>query len=157
MATQVYVYPKVERQLAALEKQAKNPFIVANRARRIIDALGRGMRLASAGLLRRKTDKRVKNCLKFDLGLGFRLICIKEGKIIYVLFVGDHDNCDNWLDNYSKRNSPRAEFEMRSYTPEKKCALIPKNPIPMALSFDDPYFYQIAQKDLRRVFKGLTG
>ena len=76
MAIQVNVHPKVERQLTALEKQANKPCVPAARARCIIGALIRGMPLASAGLMKRKTDKRLKNCLKFDLGLGYRLVCI---------------------------------------------------------------------------------
>ncbi len=157
MAVQVNVHPKVERQLTALEKQAKNPSIVAARARRVIGALIRGMPLAGAGRLKRKTDKRVKNCLKFDLGLGYRMVCIKEEKIIYVLFVGDHDNCDNWLDNHSRKKPHKTELEMHSHTIAKKCASMSKNTISMVVSFDDPCFCHIGQKDLRRVFKGLTG
>ncbi|MCP3942631.1 MAG: hypothetical protein GY710_14240 [Desulfobacteraceae bacterium] len=156
MVVGVYVHPKVERQLAALEKQAKNPSIVADRARRIIDALIRGMRLTSAGRLKRKIDKRLKNCLKFDLGQGFRLLGIKEGAIICILFVGDHDRCDNWLDNYSKKKPPLAQFEMHSCTVGKKCVSISKDPIPMMESLEDSCFCQVSQKDLRRVFKGLT-
>ncbi len=154
MAIQVNVHPKVERQLTALEKQAKNPSIVAARARRIIGALIRGMPLASAGLLKRKTDKRVKNCLKFDLGLGYRLVCIKEEKIIFVLFVGDHDNCDNWLDNHSRKKPHKPELEMHSHTVENAPS---ENRLFAVVSFDDPCFCHIAQKDLRRVFKGLIG
>ncbi len=154
MAIQVNVHPKVERQLTALEKQAKSPSIPAARARRIIGALIRGMPLASAGLMKRKTDRRVKNCLKFDLGFGYRLVCIKEEKIIYVLFVGNHDNCDNWLDNRSKKNPHKTALEMHSYTFEN----IPVSENTMSMvPFDDPCFCHIGQKDLRRVFKGLTG
>ncbi len=156
MATRVYVHPKVERQLAALEKQAKNSSIAANRARRIIDALIRGMRLASAGLLKRKIDRRVKNCLKFDLGKGFRLVCIKEGNFIYVLFVGDHDNCDNWLDNQNKKITNRIDLEMGSYILGKNSTPMSKKVVSKPVCVDDFCFCQISQKDLRRVFKGLT-
>lgn len=162
MPKQIQIYPKLERQLAVLERQGTTRSIAAQRARQIIDALIQGDTPASAGLLKRKTDKRVKNCLKFDLGAGFRLICISEGKIIYVLFVGDHDSADNWLDNYSKKKPHKTELEMNTYTVDTPCAQrvrtpAPGTPAPMEDMFEDPGFVQITQEDLRRVFKGLVG
>lgn len=160
MGKQVCVHPQVKRKLAAFKKKAKNSSIVADRARRIIEALIQGLPFASAGLLKKKIDKRVKNCFKFDLGLGFRLVCIKEGKTIYVLFVGNHDHCDNWLDSYPNKKYSKGEPEMRSYGSyivEKIGDPLPKEPTPMEVSLDDSCLCQITQKDLRRVFKGLTG
>jgi len=61
---------KVERQLAALERQGKSFSIAAIRSRRIIDELMKRESSTSAGLMKRKTDKRVKDCFKFDLGSG---------------------------------------------------------------------------------------
>lgn len=158
MAAQVHIYPKIERQLASLEKQEKAPCIAAARARRIIDALIRGMRPASSGLLKRKTDKRLKNSLKFDLGSGFRLICVEEGEIIHVLFIGDHDNCDNWLDNYSKKKPHKKQLELQSYTIDTGGTAMSVTPSHrQETSIDDPGFPQISQEALRQVFKGLTG
>jgi len=157
MPIQVHIYPKFERQLATLERQGNMCSIAAQRARRIIDALVRGETPASAGLLKRKTDKRVKNCLKFDLGSGFRLICISERDIVYVLFVGDHDSADNWLDNYKNKKKHKTEGAMHIYTVEKRCARISGTPGPMEDVLDGPDFPQVSQEELRRVFKGLVG
>lgn len=161
MTTQVHIYPKLERQLATLERQGTTRFIAAQRARRIIDALVRGETPASAGLLKRKTDKRVKNCLKFDLGSGFRLICVSEGDIVYVLFVGDHDSSDNWLDNYSKKKPHKTELAMHTYTVDKRCAqrCAKRSEIPdfMEDVLEGAGFPQVSQEELRRVFKGLVG
>jgi len=157
MPKQIHVYPKVERQLAAFERQGTTRSIAAQRARRIIDILIQGDRPASAGLLKRKTDKRVRNCLKFDLGAGFRLICVSEGKIIYVLFVGDHGSADNWLDNYSKKKPHTIEFEMNTYIVDRQCAQMSGMPAPMKDMFENPGFSRITQEALRRIFKGLVG
>jgi len=59
MPKQVYVYPKMERQLESLAQQAKPACISTARAKRIMDALARGEAPTSAGLLKRKTDKRL--------------------------------------------------------------------------------------------------
>ena len=157
MPKQIHVYPKVERQLAGLERQGKTRSIVAQRSRRIIEALIQGYSPASAGLLKRKTDKRVKNCLKFDLGAGFRLICINERGIIYVLFVGDHDSADNWLDNFSKKKPHKTEREMNTYIVDTQCAKSSRMLAPMDAIFEDPGFSLVTQEQLRRVFKGLVG
>ncbi|MDD9304257.1 MAG: hypothetical protein HUK40_18680 [Desulfobacter sp.] len=157
MPTQVHIHAKVERQLAALEKQGKTRSIAADRSRRIIDALIQGKNPAGAGLLKRKTDRRVKNCLKFDLGAGFRLICVSEGKNIHVLFVGDHDSTDNWLDNHRKKRPHKTELAMHSYTVGKGCDRLSKLPGTVNDVLGDPGFFQLSQEDLRRVFKGLIG
>ncbi len=157
MPKQIHVSPKVERQLGMLERQGTTRSIAAQRVKRIIDALIQGDSPASAGLLKKKSDRRVKNCLKFDLGAGFRLICVSEGKIIYVLFVGDHDSSDNWLDNYSKRKPHKTELEMRTYIVGKQPAQISCTPVPMKDVAEGSHFLKITQEDLRQVFKGLVG
>lgn len=124
MTDRVYVTAKLERQLEQMARQTNAPAVAAQRARQIIDSLiggyapipgfsegtgpdgpwgsdgsdgADGPDPVGAGLLRYKKDKRVKNCLKFNLGKGYRLICIKEKKEIFVMFMGDHDSCDAWL------------------------------------------------------------
>lgn len=42
-------------------------------------------------------ESRVRSCVKFDLGDGFRLITQHANKCIVFLFVGNHDSCDDWL------------------------------------------------------------
>lgn len=157
MPKQIHVSPKVERQLAVLERQGTTRSIAAQRVRRIIDALIHGDSPASAGLLKKKSDRRVRNCLKFDLGAGFRLICVSERENIYILFVGDHDSSDNWLDNYSKKKPHKTELEMNTYIVDKQCAQMSGTPTPMKNMFEDPGFFRITQEELRRVFKGLVG
>jgi len=42
-------------------------------------------------------ESRIKSCVKFDLGDGFRLITQQANKCIVLLFVGNHDSCEDWL------------------------------------------------------------
>ena len=46
-------------------------------------------------------ENRIKSCFKYDLGLGYRLITIHKNKTIYVTFIGNHDDCDKWLNKNS--------------------------------------------------------
>ena len=42
-------------------------------------------------------ESRIKSCVKYNFGMGFRLVTVKRDKIIWVLFVGSHDDADAWL------------------------------------------------------------
>lgn len=166
MAAQVHLYPKIERQLADMMRKSKGrtdtPAIAAQRARIIIDRLIRGIPPANCGLMKPKFDRRIKNSLKFNLGAGFRLICIKERHDTHVMFAGDHDSCDAWLDRHTKKKPHKAplEAEVFNVVPTSDVAVFKErssrslqadNPD----SEDDPFLWDITQEDLRRVFSGL--
>ena len=42
-------------------------------------------------------ESRIRSCVKFDLGDGYRLITQQANKCIVLLFVGNHDSCEDWL------------------------------------------------------------
>ena len=46
--------------------------------------------------------------MKYDFGMGFRLVTVKRDKIIWVLFVGSHDDADAWLNKNSGWTPVRA-------------------------------------------------
>lgn len=157
MAGQVHIHPKVERQLSALARQANAPANAAGRARAIIRRLSRGESPSTSGHMRPKSDRRVKNCLKFDLGQGFRLICIWEKGVIYVFFVGDHDSSDAWLDHYTRKKPHKTDLEMDILSTGSACA--GGNGPRKRRDFPrekDPLPEEIPQELLRRVFRGLT-
>ncbi len=171
MADQVYITPRLERQLEQMAQQTNAPAVAAQRARQIIDSLIRGNApvpgctleveldgedLAGTGLLRYRKDKRVKNSLKFNLGKGFRLICIKEKKEIYVMFVGDHDSSDAWLDHFTKKQPHKADMAMAAvFSVENDCRPSPSIPVIEEDPFYDPLPREIPQDMLRKVFSGL--
>ena len=53
-------------------------------------------------------EGRIKSCVKYDFGMGFRLVTVKRDKIIWVLFVGSHDDADSWLNKNSGWTPVRA-------------------------------------------------
>ena len=161
MTVAVHIYPRLERQLATLEQQVNAPAIAAGRARAIIKALIQGSSPASAGLLRPKPDRRLKNSLKFNLGSGFRLICIREKSQIFIMFAGDHDSCDVWLTANSKGKPHRNGLQMDVYAPKApKDRACPPHADARYLTpgpdLADPCLNEISQADLRRVFRGLV-
>jgi superfamily I DNA/RNA helicase len=54
-------------------------------------------------------ESRIKSCIKYDLGAGFRLVTVNTEKMIWLLFVGNHDAADKWLDNNSGWTPIRAK------------------------------------------------
>ncbi len=46
-------------------------------------------------------ESRIKSCVKYDIGDGYRMVTVHKDRIFWLLFVGNHDECDSWL----KRNS----------------------------------------------------
>ncbi len=159
MTDQVHVYPKLERQLLALKRRSNAPAIAAERARQVIALLIRGKNPTSAGLMRPRTDKRLKNSLKFDLGSGFRLICIREKRIIYVMFAGDHDSTDAWLDHHLSGKPHKTTLPMKIFPIDRSCpAKAVKNQTKASSKsspFEKPGPEEISQENLRRVFSGL--
>ena len=43
-------------------------------------------------------ELRIKHCIKYDLGNGYRLICLRKGSHLTCLFVGNHDDCSRWIE-----------------------------------------------------------
>jgi len=42
-------------------------------------------------------ENRIKHCVKYDLGDGYRLVTIQHNKFCAFCYVGDHDDTDKWL------------------------------------------------------------
>ncbi|GAB6192027.1 hypothetical protein [Desulfocastanea catecholica] len=45
----------------------------------------------------RKGEQRIKNCIKYDLGGGYRLVTVLVDTHLYITFLGSHDETDQWF------------------------------------------------------------
>ena len=45
-------------------------------------------------------ESRIRNCVKYDLGDGWRLVTCQTNKTCTFLFVGDHEDTESWLDGH---------------------------------------------------------
>ena len=45
-------------------------------------------------------ESRIKHCVKYDLPGFCRLVTVQNEGVIYVLFIGDHESVDRWLDSH---------------------------------------------------------
>jgi len=48
----------------------------------------------------KKGEQRMKNCVKYDLGGGYRLITVLAGEHLFIPFLGDHDDTDTWFNRH---------------------------------------------------------
>lgn len=154
MVEQIFVHPKVEKKLEQMNKLENAPFIASKRAGEIIQSFLKGERPSRAGRLSKTKDARIDNLYKFNLGSGYRLICIKEKFNIYILFVGSHDNCDTWLDKHRTKKPHKKELAMKVYDVKISQLAEPKEVKP-EIEIDRYNMPEISQKALRKVFKGL--
>ena len=44
-------------------------------------------------------ESRIPNCKKYDLPSATRLVTVQHQRFVLLLFVGDHESCDLWLNN----------------------------------------------------------
>jgi putative component of toxin-antitoxin plasmid stabilization module len=109
----LYLDAKLDKQLRALGRAGKKAVLAAERAQSIIATLEAGkFSSIEAGPLTKNGEQRIKGCLKYDLGSGYRMVTLKQGRDLYVLYIGSHDDCHRWLEN--NRELPIDDIRRRS-------------------------------------------
>ncbi|MBI5327322.1 MAG: UvrD-helicase domain-containing protein [Deltaproteobacteria bacterium] len=59
-------------------------------------------------------ETRIKNCFKYDLKDGYRLITVQQSNCRIFLYVGTHDECERWLEqNRGKRFTMNSRNELQ--------------------------------------------
>ncbi len=152
----VYRSPKFDRQLVSLRKAGKKAAIAAGKADGIVHRLIQGCRLPDENrMVTNNGEYRIRKCVKYDLGGGYRLITIWRGEHVFVSYIGTHDECDRWIEN-----NRRLQIEVL----KERSQEIPVSEITSAVKIesrppadDDPCIYPIDEKYLRMIFCGLSG
>ena len=156
----VYRTPLFDKQLKALGKTDKKGVLAAERAGEIIRHLsGHGWQcLEMKNKLTKRGELRVRKCLKYDLGSGYRLISLKKDSELFLLYVGTHDECDRWL-NKKRGNKLQVEPESFVFVAEKGDAQPAQLPDTRAEEEIDEYEEQLSPKlsdtVLRHIFQGI--
>lgn len=101
----LHVSAKVEDRIEQLKKAGKAGKALAQRARGIIESLASGVdpiTTEAVGSFTKYGEKRIKNCLKYDLGCGYRLITLQREQTLFIPIFGTHDECQRWLEDHSR-------------------------------------------------------
>lgn len=164
MAGLQYVYrdAKLTKQLKALSRGGANAAQAVGHAMTIINEFVAGniRNPKLMGRLTRYGDARIKNCIKFDLVRGYRLVAVLMDEGIAFLFVGSHDECDHWLRNNAglepildkQRNTVMETGQATCEPPwvESEHEIIESD------DYDKSVLAKITQQDLRKIFCGLV-
>lgn len=121
--------------------------------RRMIDE-GRRSGL-SFGRRTRKGELRIKHCVKYDLGNGYRMVCLKKERRFIALYIGTHDECSRWI----ARNKDLT-YDLSRATCETIATKEPVTPVfideeDAVEAYERELMSRIDDKMLRKIFKGL--
>lgn len=160
MTGNIHLDPKLEKCLATLKKGSRRACLAADRVAAIIAELRRGkLPAGQVCAFTRNGEARIKGCRKYNLGAGYRLITLKKGKDLYLLFAGTHDDCTRWIEN-NREQLPLEMIAERCRTVRQ--SVREKTPAPETsrspdVEPEEDWIPPLTDRDLRIIFCGLTG
>ena len=96
------LFHKKSQFLKSLEKMLKAGGSKQQARDKVIKILGEiNVGSTELGKLTNNGEKRIKHCIKYDLPGQCRLVTVQNKNAIILLFVGDHDECDHWIQRKS--------------------------------------------------------
>jgi len=153
--------PKVIERIADLRKAGTAGVLLAEKAEAIISRLKSGEPWQSDRRIAPRTahgEKRIRKCVKYDLGWGFRLITLLRNDVLYICYLGPHDQCDRWLADNSRLKEVdfgRSTLYQVATQELKEDGLHPENSSE-ALDDLDQRLQELPDRSLRRIFCGLV-
>lgn len=112
------------------------------------------------GRLTRHGEARIKDCFKFDLVEGYRMLGIMRGREITLLFVGSHDDCDRWIKNNYDRVPPAdRQRTLIMEIKEDERPIPPRSfeEIKPEPDYDEQVLKSLTEGQLRKIFCGICG
>ncbi len=158
----VHISAKVQSRIESLKKSGKAGLALAQKATRIIMALTSGSaphKMDVTGGFTKYGEKRIRNCRKYDLGCGFRLIILHRGLKLLVQFLGTHDECQRWLEKNSRLKEVVTgkgalfRISQKDRLPRSTDKIVPDD---VEQNAEDEMPLKLNDRDLRRVFCGLV-
>ena len=155
----LYVSKKVENSIEVLSRTGKTGKNLAEKAKKVIDSLVSGTAQHPNNInvtFTKYGEKRIKNCYKYDLGCGYRLITVQRGETVFIPFLGTHDNCQRWLEANSQLKDFAIGAGRKISISEKKQEKVTSegNHCEDKIT-DDGFLRNLTDKELRLVFSGL--
>lgn len=98
----LYISFSLKRQLEQPTAFCKKSELAVLKCRQLLSDM-RGYGLQHDRVLTKRTrngEQRIKNCVKYDMGGGYRLVTIMVDNHLFVTFLGSHDETDLWFDRH---------------------------------------------------------
>lgn len=153
--------PKVMDQIASLRKAGTMGVLLAGKAEAIIGRLQSGEAWQSDRKIAPRTahgENRIRKCVKYDLGWGFRLITLLRNDVLYICYLGPHDQCDRWLADNSRLKE--VDFGRSTLYQVATRTSIESGLYPESSSEElddlDKRLKELPDQSLRRIFCGLV-
>lgn len=164
MILRIHRDENLNKQLKALQAIGGRAARVAEHAEALIEKLVSkgGRTLGEIGRLTRYGEARLKGCIKYDLVDGYRLVGMRQGEDLFLVFVGSHDECDRWV-RCNRRMRPVVDKNGNVTLPIREEATEPNmadREEPEDLVSDDylaPLLDRLTDTELRKIFSGLCG
>ena len=161
MIYSIYHDPKFDDCLDMLREKGGTALIAVKKAEELINRIlvkGREHSIS----IRKQTKNgefRIKHCIKYDLGNGYRLVCVKKGARLAFLFIGTHDDCDRWIKrkkglNYDMSND--CNFDSTLLTADTSVSSAVAEEMDPAEQYEEHLMRRIDNKILRTIFCGLV-
>jgi len=155
----LYVSKKVEDSIEVLKKTGKAGKCLAKKATDVIDGLASGAAKHPPDInvtFTKYGEKRIKQCRKYDLGCGYRLITVQRGETVFIPFLGTHDSCHRWLETNSQLKDFTTGAGRKISIPEDNQGEVHQQESDCDDQIaDDDVFRTPTEKELRFVFSGL--
>jgi hypothetical protein len=159
MILSLYLDPKFTKTLNELRKQGGISFIVAKKADDLIKRLLLRGRDCSyeIGKLTKNGELRIRKCKKYDLGNGYRLICLRKASHLILLNIGTHDECTRWIERnrgleYDLNNASGNPLLTKQILLEEEPQIKKIDP---ADEYEERLISRIDDRMLRKIFSGL--
>ena len=100
-------------QLVSLNKRGGNYQLAAKKVKEVLGDINiSSSKPLEALKLTNNGESRIKHCIKYDLNGGCRLITIQNKNLIFLSYVGTHEECERWL-NANKGLEPAIDKEVK--------------------------------------------
>ncbi len=150
-------------QIESLRKAGTMGILLAGKAEAIIARLKSGEAWQADRKVAPRTahgEKRIRKCIKYDLGWGFRLITLLRNDVLYICYLGPHDQCDRWLADNSRLKEVEfgrsALYQAATQTLKEDSSYLEKEDRSEALDDLDERLRELSDQSLRRIFCGLV-
>ena len=159
----IWLNPKVIERIADLRKAGTAGVLLAEKAEAIISRLKSGEPRQSDRRIAPRTahgEKRIRKCVKYDLGWGFRLITLLRNDVLCICYLGPHDQCDRWLADNSRLKEVdfgrSTLYQVATQKLREGSPYFANENLSEALDDLDQRLRELSDQSLRRIFCGLV-
>jgi len=154
----------LDRSLEELRRKGGIASVVAKKADELIRLITRMEEKHAREQFRftRNGEYRIKYCRKYDLGSGYRLVLLRKGQHLMLLYAGSHDDCFRWIEHNKRMDyeiDDTAHAIRVTVDDAPKDASIPHNLLEeesLVGEYDTALMRRIDDSILRKIFSGLA-